>query len=104
MRKSANNTYEKTTKWEYSNIGDKLEGLYENKEEFEYDGKQIVKYVITAPDGVKYGLFETAVLKRQFTNIPVGSYVWIEYTGKDTSKKGFPTHTFNVDYDDEYQK
>lgn len=104
MRINANTTYEQTTTWNTNlNVGDKLEGTYERKEEFDYDGKHKVKYVILAPDGVKYGVFGTAVLDRLFNKIPVGSYVWIEYTGKSTTKKGNPLHTFNVDYDTEYK-
>ena len=103
MRKSANKTYEETTPWEYTNFGDKLEGVYEAKDEFDYEGKHIIKYVISSPDGTKYGIFSTASLERAFNNIPVKSYVWLEYTGKVKSKKGFDVHTFNVDYDDEYK-
>lgn len=103
MRKSANKKYEKTITWEYANSGDRLEGVYESKDEFDYDGKHIIKYVIVSPDGIKYGLFSTASLDRSFNNIPLNSYVWIEYTGKVKTKKGFDAHTFIVDYDDEYQ-
>lgn len=105
MRKSANTTYEKTTTWTKDlNIGDKLEGFYESKEEFEGDFGQTTKYVIASPDGVKYGVFGLSSIKRQFAKIPVGSYVWIEYTGETTSAKGRNFKSFNIDYDDEYQQ
>ena len=104
MRTNANTYYEKTTTWNSNlNVGDKLEGVYETKEEFEYGGKNIIKYVIVTKDGTKYDVYDTVVLKRLFAKIPTGSYVWLEYTGKTTSKKGFPVHTFNVDFDSEYQ-
>lgn len=105
MRKSASESYEKTIAWNTNlNVGDKLEGVYEDKEEFEYDGSHKIKYVIAAGDGNKYGVYGTAVLNRLFSRIPTGSYVWIEYTGKSTTQKGRSVHTFNVEYDDEYQK
>lgn len=108
MRKSASatKTYEPTTTWAVKDlkVGDKLEGVYEAKEEFEYNGDHKIKYVIAANNGTKYGVFDSAVLHRLFSEIPVGSYVWIEFTGKTTSEKtGRPVNMFNVDYDDEYQ-
>ena len=104
MRKSAYKEYEKTTAWDYkSTEGAKLEGVYESKDEFEGDFGHTIKYVISSPDGTKYGVYGTANLNRQFLNVPTGSYVWIEYTGKTTSQKGRIVHTFKVEYDDEYQ-
>ena len=104
MRKAANETYEKTTTWNKDlNVGDKLEGVYENKDEFEGNFGPTVKYVIAAPDGKKYGVYGSASLNRQFSKIPTGSYVWIEFTGETTSQSGRTVKTYNVEYDDEYK-
>lgn len=104
MRKSASQSYEKTTTWNTNlNFGDKLEGVYETKEEFEGNFGLTTKYVITAADGTKYGVYGSASLNRQFAKIPTGSYVWLEYTGEVTSQNGRIVKTYNVDYDDEYQ-
>lgn len=104
MRKSASTTYEQTTTWNTNlTIGDKLEGVYERKEEFDYEGTHYIKYVVTASDGVKYGVYGSASLNRQFANIPVGSYVWIEYNGETISKKGRTVKVFTIDFDDEYK-
>lgn len=103
MRKSASSNYEKTTTWNTNlNIGDKLEGVYESKEEFEGNFGHTTKYVIKAQDGIKYGVYGSASLNRQFNNIPEGSYVWIEYTGETTSQNGRIVKTYAVDYDDEF--
>lgn len=105
MRKSASATYEKTTTWNTNlNVGDKLEGVYVNKEEFEGNYGLTTKYVVEAQDGTKYGVYGSASLNRQFSKIPAGSYVWIEYTGETTSQNGRIVKTYNVDFDDEYQK
>lgn len=105
MRKNASQTYEKTTTWNKNlNVGDKLEGVYESKDEFVGNFGPTVKYVIAAPDGTKYGVYGSASLNRQFAHIPTGSYVWIEYTGETTSQKGRTVKTFTCEYDDEYQK
>lgn len=106
MRKSANQTFEKTTAWNTKElaVGSKLEGVYESKEEFTGDFGDTIKYVIVAPDNVKYGVYGTASLNRQFSKVPEGSYVWIEFTGETTSKAGRTVKTFNVDFDDEYEK
>lgn len=105
MRKSASANYEKTTTWNTNlNIGDTLEGVYESKDEFEGNFGPTIKYVITAQDGTKYGVYGSASLNRQFSRIPTGSYVWIEYTGETTSQNGRIVKTYNVDYDDEYNQ
>lgn len=104
MRKSASQSFEKTTTWNTNlTIGDKLEGVYENKEEFEGNFGLTTKYIIAGKDGVKYGVYGSASLNRQFSKIPVTSYVWIEYTGETTSQNGRIVKTYSVDYDDEYQ-
>lgn len=104
MRKAASESFEKTTTWNTNlNIGDKLEGVYESKDEFEGNYGATTKYVITAQDGTKYGVYGSASLNRQFSKVPVGSYVWIEYTGETTSQNGRIVKTYIVDYDDEYQ-
>lgn len=103
MRKSASQSFEKTTTWNTNlTIGDKLEGVYESKDEFEGNYGLTTKYVIASPDGTKYGVYGSASLNRQFSKIPTGSYVWIEYTGETTSQNGRIVKTYNVDYDDEY--
>ena len=105
MRKSASQSFEKTTTWNTNlSVGDKLEGVYESKEEFEGNFGQTVKYVVVAEDGTKYGVYGSASLNRQFNRIPEGSYVWIEYTGETTSQNGRIVKTYTVDYDDEYNK
>lgn len=105
MRKSASQTFEKTTTWNVNlTVGDKLEGVYQGKDEFVNSfGRPTIKYVIDGKDGVKYGVFGSASLNRQFARIPEGSYVWIEYTGEATTKNGFTVKTFTVDYDDEFK-
>lgn len=105
MRKSANQPFEKTVAWNKDlEIGDKLEGIYRSKEEFDGNFGRTVKYVIEAGDGTKYGVYGSASLNRQFNLIPAGSYVWIEYTGETTSQNGRTVKTYTVDYDDEYQQ
>ena len=103
MRKPATQTYEKTTTWNTNlNIGDKLEGVYTGKEEFEGNFGATVKYIIEGADGTKYGVYGSASLNRQFSHIPAKSYVWIEYTGETTSQNGRIVKTYNVEFDDEY--
>ena len=104
MRQSASQKYEKTVTWNTNlNIGDKLEGVYESKDEFEGNYGLTTKYVIVVDDGTKYGVYGSASLNRQFAKIPTGSYVWIEYTGEVTSQNGRIVKTYSVDFDDEYK-
>lgn len=105
MRKSATKTFEKTTTWNTNlAVGATLEGIYETYEEFEGGFGKTIKYIVQAADGTKYGVYGSASLNRQFSQIPVGSYVWIEYKGETTSKNGRIVKSYAVDYDDEYQK
>lgn len=109
MRKSASQpvSFENIPTWNTNlTIGDKLEGVYEKKDEFisnKFENRLTTKYTIVAPDGTKYGVYGSASLNRQFAVIPEGSYVWIEYTGEVLSKNGRNVKTYVVDYDDEYK-
>lgn len=103
MRKPASKAYIETKTWNKDlNIGDKLEGRYIAKDEFEGKFGTTSKYVITNVDG-DWGVFSSASLDRQFKNVPLESYVWIEYNGEVTSKNGRPVKQYTVEYDDEYQ-
>lgn len=106
MRKSASQNYEQTTTWNDKDlpVGSTLEGVYKRKEEFTTELGESVKYVIAGKDGTLYGVYGSASINRQFSNIPEGSYVWLEYTGLTTSKKGRTVKTYNIDFDDEYQQ
>lgn len=102
MRKKA---IELTETWNKDlQIGDKLEGLYVKKEVVKTQFGDSYKYVIEKDDGTKIGVFSSSSLERQFANVPEGSYVWIEYKGEVTSKNGRPVKSYDVEYDDEYQK
>lgn len=105
MRKSADTfDYEQIPTWNKElNIGDKLEGKYLRKEVFIGDYGETTKYVIETTDGTKYGVYGSASLNRQFTKVPEGAYVWLEYKGETTSQKGRKVKLFSVDFDDEYQ-
>ena len=102
MRKKA---IEMTETWNKDlNPGDKLEGVFVKTEQFENEFGKTEKYVIETSDGKKMGVFSSASLSRQFNNVPVGSYVWIEYKGKESSKGGRSVNVYVVEYDDEYNQ
>lgn len=103
MRKKA---IESTQTWNKDlEKGATLEGIFIKTEIVDSkfgDGKS-EKYIIEDNNGEKWGLFASASLIRQFENIPVGSYVWVEYKGEETTKSGRPVKVYSVDYDDEYK-
>ena len=82
-------------------VGDKLEGRYIKLENVKSDFGDTVKYIVEATDGEKYGIFGSASLNSQFGNVPVNSYVWVEYKGEVTSKSGRTVKQYEVEYDDE---
>ena len=83
--------------------GATIEGQYVAIEKVEGKFGPTRKYIIKTKSGEYFGVFDSAILNRQFSSIPVGSYVWIEYKGKETSKNGFTVIVYDVEYDDEYQ-
>lgn len=110
MRKSASDKrtkLENVETWGKNvNVGDKLEGVYTDREDFPSnfeEGKTNHRYIIKDNAGVLHGIYSTTVIDRNFEEIPLNSYVWIEYIGDTTTKKGRTVKLFNVDYDDEYQ-
>ena len=103
-RKSATQTFVKTTTWKASDDNTAIEGYYINKETFEGQYGPSTKYVIEGNDGVMYGVFGSASLDRQFKNVPEGCYVWINYEGEVKTKNGRTVKQYSVDYDDEIVK
>lgn len=103
MRQSASKTIIETTNWNTSDLaeGSTLEGRYISSETFIGKFGETTKYIIEGTDGIKYGVYESASIKRQFKNIPEGSYVWITYKGKEMSKNGREVKAYEIDYDPE---
>lgn len=94
-----------TTTWNKDlTPGATLEGIYIKKESVasKFDeGKYVEKYIIKTPEGEMMGVFSSATLANQFKNVPEGSYVWITFKGKETSKTGRSVNVYEVEYDDE---
>lgn len=103
MRISANKKFIETTTWNTKELaeGATLEGKYISSETFIGNYGEATKYIIEGTDGVMYGVYGTASINRQFTNIPEGAHVWIEYKGEGTTKNGRSVKLFDIDYDTE---
>lgn len=99
MRRKA---VELTTTWNKDlTAGATLEGKFVKTEHYSGNYGETDKYIIETPAGEKFGVFASASLANQFANVPVGSYVWIEYKGEETTKSGRPVKVYTVEYDDE---
>lgn len=84
---------------EYWNPEDKGKNILEGKYvELESEHGQYKKplYVIETADGDRIGVNATAVLERSFKAIPIGSEVFIEFTGIEKTKKGQYAKMFEV--------
>ena len=110
MRKSASDNrtkLENVEAWGKGlNVGDTIEGVYMACEEFQskFDpNRTTYRYIIKDTSGVLHGVYSTAVIDRVFKDIPLNSYVWIEYQGEAPTKSGRTVRLFKIDYDDEYQ-
>lgn len=102
-RKASEANYTKTNTWNTKDLpeGSAIEGRYIAKEVFTYNGDEKVKYIIETPQGEKMGVYSSATLERQFDNVPEGSYIWLTYDGKTTSKKGREVKLYTLEFDDE---
>lgn len=92
-----------TVTWNNKDLqpGSVLEGKYLKTEVFDGENGETEKYIIETPAGEKMGVYATISLLNQFRNVPEGSYVWIIYKGKETTKKGREVKVYDVEYDDE---
>lgn len=82
--------------------GAMLEGVYTKNEIYASKFGETHKYIIEKDDN-KFAIFSSASLEPQFSNVPVGSYVWVTYKGEETSKSGRPVKVYEVEYDDDYK-
>lgn len=93
---------EQTKTWNKDlKVGDSIEGFFERKEVSEGQYGKSNKYIVVTKDGTKYGIYGTATLDRQFTNVPEGVLVRVTYKGEITSKSGRPVKDFLVEYDED---
>lgn len=83
--------------------GDTLEGYYIDSEEFNTKYGDMIIYVIEQLDGTKIKITGQSDVKGKFTDIPVGSHVWISFDGLTETKNG-AMKTYSVEYDDEDKK
>lgn len=65
--------------------GDELVGVYVEKRT-DLGAKKSTMYIVEQEDGVKTGVWDTAVLKDRFSHVAIGDTVKIVYQGKTVSK------------------
>lgn len=80
--------------------GDKLEGRYVRSENFSTKFGEAISFIIVTEEGVELSLMGQANIRAKFKNIPVGSYVWIEYTGIVDTKNG-AMKEYQIEFDEE---
>lgn len=109
MRKTAESKQGKYTDLETWNKkgalqqGDALEGYYVDSENFNTKFGEMVIYVIEQLDGTKIKVVGQSDIKGKFNEIPVGSHVWITFTGLTETKNG-AMKSYSVEFDDEDKK
>lgn len=100
MRKKA---IETTKTWNTKDlaVGSKIEGIFIKVESVTGKFGETQKYVLEDTDHNFIGIFTSASLARQFKNIPLGSYVWVEYKGEQPTQNGRTVKVYEVEYDDQ---
>lgn len=83
--------------------GDSLEGYYIDSEAFETKFGEMIIYIIEKLDGTRIKVTGQSDIKSKFTDIPVGSHVWISFAGLTETKNG-AMKSYTVEYDDEDKK
>lgn len=82
--------------WQFAAKGDTHEGVYRGTKVLDPQYKPLF---IVGDKLVK----PTSQVESAFENIKVGSYVWLEFTGKVAIKGGKTVNTFKIERDDEYK-
>lgn len=79
-------------------VGDKLEGFYIEHQTFTSKFGEGDAYIILCEDDVKKKIMGQADIRRKFEQIPVGSYVWVEFVGFTETKNG-AMKEYKVEFD-----
>ena len=80
--------------------GQELEGYYVDKDAFDTKYGEMSIYVIEQLDGSMIKITGQSDIKNKFTDIKLGSHVWIKFAGLTETKNG-AMKTYEIDYDDE---
>ena len=80
--------------------GDELEGYFVDKEEFNTKYGDMMVIIIEKLDGSKIKVTGQSDIKNKFTDIKLGSHVWLKFAGLTETKNG-AMKTYEIDYDDE---
>jgi hypothetical protein len=71
-----------------------IRGVYVGKHNASSKFGERELYTLEDKDGNKTDVWQTAVLKREFDNTPIGTEVRIQYQGKQQTDKGQQVNTF----------
>lgn len=100
-RQEATATFDNFEVWNKKgemSVGDKLEGFYIDRQTFTSKFGEGEAYVVLCEDDVKKKVMGQADLRRKFEQIPVGSYVWLEFLGFKETDNG-AMREYKVEFD-----
>lgn len=80
--------------------GDKLEGYYIAKEEFETKFGPAASFIIQKADGSLMKVMGQTDIKAKMATIPLYCHVWFEYVGLIETDRG-SKKAYKINYDDE---
>lgn len=80
--------------------GDKLEGYYIAKEEFETKFGPAASFIIKKTDGSLMKVMGQTDIKAKTATVPLGCHVWFEYVGLVETDRG-SKKAYKINYDDE---
>ena len=80
--------------------GDKIEGYYIAKEDFETKYGSASAFIIKSTDGSMMKLMGQTDIKAKMATIPLGCHVWIEFVGLVETDRG-SKKAYKINYDDE---
>lgn len=102
-RQEAIATYDDSEVWNKKGeiqVGDKLEGFYIEHQTFTSKFGDGDSYIILCEDDKKKKIMGQADIRRKFEQIPVGSYVWVEFIGfKETDNGAMKEYKVEFDPD-----
>lgn len=81
-------------------VGDKIEGFYIQHDKFTSNFGEGESFILLCENDEKKKLMGQADIRRKFANIPLNSYVWVEYVGLVETDNG-SMKEYKVEFDPE---
>ena len=81
------------------NVGDKIEGIYEGSDSFQYNEKTIKRYTFKNSSGVTSSILGTFQLDEDMPQVPEGAFARITLVGFKKLKSGGKLKEYDIEFE-----